>query len=346
MDKPHAPRHDGSVPRAVLFDAYGTLFDVHSVALLAGQLFPGHGAALSVLWRDKQIEYTRLVTTCDHGAHYRPFWELTRAALVYAIKSIAARDRLTLGNAEIDGKADQLMNQYRHLSAYPENHEVLRALKARGVTTGILSNGDPEMLGIAVRSLDLVSTPIVIEACHKAVDGSSLQEVYQECCSYGKYHVTEVREKGAVRPLLIITACFTGAGAALYLKEYLEKNLAGEELVEIQAMNIIDRNDFLCRVQTLSSKYNIIAVAGTVDFSIERIPFFAAAEVLEAKGILRLRRLIEQERNYQKIKLSLQQHVKDIDAGGIGVLQSSQKSTAPESPSMMVTWRGVGAAAG
>ncbi len=174
-----------------------------------------------------------------------------------------------------------------------------------------------EELGIAVRSLDLVSTPIVIEACHKAVDGSSLQEVYQECCSYGKYHVTEVREKGAVRPLLIITACFTGAGAALYLKEYLEKNLAGEELVEIQAMNIIDRNDFLCRVQTLSSKYNIIAVAGTVDFSIERIPFFAAAEVLEAKGILRLRRLIEQERNYQKIKLSLQQHVKDIDAGGI-----------------------------
>ena len=155
MDKPHAPRHDGTAPRAVLFDAYGTLFDVHSVALLAGQLFPGHGAALSVLWRDKQIEYTRLVTTCDHGAHYRPFWELTRAALVYAIKSIAARDRLTLGNAEIDGKADQLMNQYRHLSAYPENHEVLRALKARGVTTGILSNGDPEMLGIAVRSAGL-----------------------------------------------------------------------------------------------------------------------------------------------------------------------------------------------
>jgi 2-haloacid dehalogenase len=74
-----------SAPRAVLFDAYGTLFDVYSVALLAEQLFPGQGQRLAVLWRDKQIEYTRLVTTCNDGAHYRPFWELTRAALVFAI---------------------------------------------------------------------------------------------------------------------------------------------------------------------------------------------------------------------------------------------------------------------
>ena len=51
-------------PRAVLFDAYGTLFDVYSVGLLAEQLFPGQGARLATLWRDKQIQYTRLVTCC------------------------------------------------------------------------------------------------------------------------------------------------------------------------------------------------------------------------------------------------------------------------------------------
>ena len=51
--------------------------------------------------------------------------------------------------------ASRLMNQYRHLSAFPENREVLQALKARGIATGILSNGDPEMLGIAVRSAGL-----------------------------------------------------------------------------------------------------------------------------------------------------------------------------------------------
>jgi 2-haloacid dehalogenase len=134
-------------PKAVLFDAYGTLFDVYSVALLAEQLFPGQGQALSVLWRDKQIEYTRLVTTSSDGAHYQPFWELTRASLRYACKR--------LGLALSAEREQQLMNQYRHLSAFPENREVLQALKARRITTGILSNGDPEMLGIAVRSAGL-----------------------------------------------------------------------------------------------------------------------------------------------------------------------------------------------
>jgi 2-haloacid dehalogenase len=134
-------------PQAVLFDAYGTLFDVYSVGLLAEQLFPGQGDAVSLLWRDKQIEYTRLVTTSNDGAHYQPFWELTRAGLRYACKRL----RLEL----TPSAEERLMNQYRHLSAFPENREVLQALKARGVATGILSNGDPEMLGIAVRSAGL-----------------------------------------------------------------------------------------------------------------------------------------------------------------------------------------------
>lgn len=130
--------------QAVLFDAYGTLFDVYSVGLLAEQLFPGCGEALSLLWRDKQIEYTRLTSM---SGRYQPFWELTRAGLRHA----AARLHLDL----TPERETQLMNQYRHLSAFPENKPVLQALKARGVTTGILSNGDPAMLGIAVRSAGL-----------------------------------------------------------------------------------------------------------------------------------------------------------------------------------------------
>jgi 2-haloacid dehalogenase len=139
-------------PRAVLFDAYGTLFDVYSVGLLAEQLFPGHGQALSVLWRDKQIEYTRLVTTCNHGAHYQPFWELTRAALLYAIKKITAGTEAT---GPFDTQLERLMNAYRSLSAFPENKDVLTALKARGIPTGILSNADPAMLQLAVKSSGL-----------------------------------------------------------------------------------------------------------------------------------------------------------------------------------------------
>ena len=144
-------------PKAVLFDAYGTLFDVYSVGLLAEQLFPGQGQALSVLWRDKQIEYTRLVTTCNDGAHYQPFWQLTRAALVYAIKRLVApaASESESGPTGVQARIDRLMNQYRSLSAFPENHEVLRELRSMGIVTGILSNGDPAMLNLAVKSAGL-----------------------------------------------------------------------------------------------------------------------------------------------------------------------------------------------
>ena len=147
---------------AILFDAYGTLFDVYSVALLAEELFPGRGQALGVMWRDKQIEYTHLVSTSSHGAHYQPFWELTRAALRYACKRLG----LDL-SAESE---DKLMNQYRHLSAFPENRDVLQALKSRGIVTGILSNGDPAMLAAAVASAglhDLLDHVISVDAVRK-----------------------------------------------------------------------------------------------------------------------------------------------------------------------------------
>ncbi|TAM38028.1 MAG: haloacid dehalogenase type II [Burkholderiaceae bacterium] len=142
-------------PLAVLFDAYGTLFDVYSVGQLAEQLFPGHGQDLSVLWRDKQIEYSRLVTTSSHGAHYRPFSELTRAALVYAIKTIAPTSTPEKTRPGFDHEIDQLMNAYHRLSAFPETDAVLQALRSLGVVTGILSNGDRGMLGSAVHSAGL-----------------------------------------------------------------------------------------------------------------------------------------------------------------------------------------------
>ncbi len=135
--------------RAVLFDAYGTLFDVYSVGLLAEQLFPGQGERLAQMWRDKQIEYTRLITMSSAGAeHYRPFWQITRDALRWSCARLAL---------PLDAAADdRLMNEYRHLSAFPENREVLQALRDRGVTAGILSNGDPEMLDVAIKSAGLV----------------------------------------------------------------------------------------------------------------------------------------------------------------------------------------------
>lgn len=134
--------------RAVVFDAYGTLFDVYSISALAEKLYPGQGAALSVIWRDKQIEYTRLISLSDPHSqgsrHYQSFWDITRASLRYAL----AR----LGLVHTQAHEDALMAQYAELTAFPENLGVLQALRQRGVATAILSNGSPEMLQSAVRS--------------------------------------------------------------------------------------------------------------------------------------------------------------------------------------------------
>jgi 2-haloacid dehalogenase len=135
--------------KAVVFDAYGTLFDVYSIQTLAEQFYPGSGADIAVKWRDKQIEYTRLITQSDphnpSGSQYfRPFWELTRLSLEYTL------DRLKLDRT--GGQAEQLMAQYAHLSPFPENLSVLQAIKGMGLTTAILSNGSMDMLNSAVNS--------------------------------------------------------------------------------------------------------------------------------------------------------------------------------------------------
>lgn len=157
-------------PKAVIFDAYGTLFDVHSVIAAAEQMFPGHGDALSQLWRQKQIEYTQLRTLADPvgapGAHYRPFWDITLDALRFAAK----KRQLTLSRAA----EKRLMDEYACLSAFPDAVPALRLLReasssatvsasaaagteaaaaaASPLRLAILSNGNPQMLDIAVKS--------------------------------------------------------------------------------------------------------------------------------------------------------------------------------------------------
>ena len=144
MDAATPPTDRPASPKAVLFDVYGTLLDVYSVGLRAEQMFPGAGERLARAWRDKQIEYSRLVSM---SGRYRPFWQLTRDAL----QVTAAALRLPLDEAG----ADSLMNEYRHLSAFPENRGVLQALGERGIRAGVLSNGDPDMLDVTLRSAGL-----------------------------------------------------------------------------------------------------------------------------------------------------------------------------------------------
>lgn len=133
---------DEAVPgaRVVVFDAYGTLFDVHAaVARHAGAIGPD-AQALSDLWRAKQLEYSWVLSL--YGG-FRDFWQLTREALDHALARFPSVD---------PAMADKLLGAYRVLDAYGEVPAVLAALKARGLATAILSNGEKAMLADAVAS--------------------------------------------------------------------------------------------------------------------------------------------------------------------------------------------------
>jgi 2-haloacid dehalogenase len=137
--------------KLIAFDAYGTLFDVYSMGQLAEELFPGHGLAFALMWRDRQIEYTRLVTMSDpnpHGSkYYLPFWELTIRSLRYVCK------RMDLNLTSENEK--RLMDQYAKLTSFEDSLKVLKTIKEKGIFTAILSNGSREMLGTVVQSNNL-----------------------------------------------------------------------------------------------------------------------------------------------------------------------------------------------
>jgi len=125
------------LPRACVFDAYGTLFDYSSAAARCGEILGAKGASLNRLWRDKQLQYTWLRTLQDK---HTDFWQVTADALDFALEALGLDPQLR----------GTLMEAYRTLDAFPEVPEVLERLKGKGIKTAILSNGSREMLQNAV----------------------------------------------------------------------------------------------------------------------------------------------------------------------------------------------------
>ena len=128
---------------ACVFDAYGTIFDFASAAARCSDVLGDKAAAVTTLWRDKQLQYTWLRSL--QGRH-ADFWQVTGDALDFTLE--------TLGLAEA-GVRDRLMGLYRALDCFPEVPDVLRRLKDAGFVTAILSNGSPSMLADVVAAAKL-----------------------------------------------------------------------------------------------------------------------------------------------------------------------------------------------
>lgn len=129
---------------AFVFDAYGTLFDVHSVYEVTSQQFPDHGELITQVWRLKQLEYTWLRSQMQS---YRSFWEISEESLVFTLKAIGLPTDKDI--------IDRILDKYLHLDPYPECLDALESLS--GVPLAILSNGNQEVLDALVKNTGLDS---------------------------------------------------------------------------------------------------------------------------------------------------------------------------------------------
>jgi len=128
--------------KAVVFDAYGTLYDVQSVAAVTEQAFPGYGEIVTQIWRIKQLEYTWLRSLMRR---YEDFSAVTREALAYTLR--------ILGLKADDKVFERIMDKYLHLDLYPDAAAALAAMRGRKLA--ILSNGSTDMLNALVRNSGL-----------------------------------------------------------------------------------------------------------------------------------------------------------------------------------------------
>lgn len=182
--------------KALVFDAYGTLLDVYSIAALGEQLFPGHGKELSQVWRVSQLQYTWLRSLMGR---YEDFEKVTSDALIFACK------RLNLELSE--EKRAQLMDAYNKLDTFPEVKEALKALA--GTPLAILSNGSPKMLHAAVKSSGLEGVLSQVISVDEAKTFKPSPKVYQLAVDH-----LRVRERGQIG--FVSSNGWDAAGAASF----------------------------------------------------------------------------------------------------------------------------------
>ena len=131
--------------KACVFDAYGTLFDVHSAVDVHSARLGQQAEAISATWRSKQLEYTWLRSLMGRHAD---FWEVTGEALEFALESHG----IDIHTATQSGLREALMQAYLQLLPYPEATSALEMLRQRGFRMAILSNGTPDMLDAAINN--------------------------------------------------------------------------------------------------------------------------------------------------------------------------------------------------
>jgi 2-haloacid dehalogenase len=172
--------------KAFIFDAYGTLYDVQSVAAVTGKAFPGHGEYITQVWRMKQLEYTWLRSLMGR---YEDFWSVTREALSYTLA--------TLGLKADGALTEAIAEAYNNLLPYPDAERALNSLGTYRLA--ILSNGSPRMLEALTHNSGLdryLESALSVDAKKAFKPDPRAYELVEECMGLRRSEVLFVSSNG------------------------------------------------------------------------------------------------------------------------------------------------------
>lgn len=173
--------------------------------------------------------------------------------------------------------------------------------------------------GIECKSIDMVSTPLVIDVCRKAMMGYELKEIYNSIIEKGIQSNKKSEKKSNKRMNAIITACFTGEGSSKRLVGIIEEKVKKEGQVKIIPINILDNVSFKKRLKELQERYNVLAIVGTVDIDTDDIPFIHAIEILDGCGIDKIKEMLKEEDVFFRIGKSLNDHMVIVEGEEVAV---------------------------
>lgn len=178
--------------------------------------------------------------------------------------------------------------------------------------------------GIKTKTITMASTPQVLEACRKAVLGESIEDIIR---SVNKISAESYQQDFDIRPeksvttrkeyqkkFAIITACFTGDGAAVEIKEILEKEIESSLEIKFINLNLLEEKEFEKNIEKLKKDFKIISIITNINNKIDSIPSFSASEILIDDGIEKIKKLVENEEMYYKIKKSINKYLKQLES--------------------------------
>ncbi len=171
-----------------------------------------------------------------------------------------------------------------------------------------------EETNLTIKTIDMVTTLMVIDACHKAIMGKHLDEIYESVSKTNPIELYNMKKVEKSKENIIITACFTGHGAAKELKRILEEEYLINNHIKVIPLEFINRAEFNRSVEKYQETHNIVAIVGTLDFTICHIPYISAVDLLTGKAKDFLLKLIDEVDICEKIEVSLCEHLRAVNA--------------------------------